>query len=90
MMLFIELAGVPENYLIRYCFDAAFVVATLVDGFQFDAKRPIYFQEVIGGTGVSWALGAILYQASLIPVTGSFPRSFVELASQMKIDVEDA
>jgi hypothetical protein len=89
MMLFIEFAEVPEKFLVRYCFDAAFVVATLVDGFEFDAKRPIYFQEVIGGTGVSWALGAILYQVGLVPVTGSFPRSLLE-TSQMEIDIEDA
>ncbi len=88
-MLLFELAEVPEKYLIRYCFDAAFVVATLVDGFEFDVNRPIYFQELIGGTGVSWALGAILYQVGLVPVTGSFPHSLVEM-SQMEIDVEDA
>lgn len=63
--------GIKEKFLVRYCFDAAYVVGTLTDGFHFNAQRPIYFQDDIGGTGVSWALGAILYQVGMLPVTGS-------------------
>jgi hypothetical protein len=46
-----------------YCFEAAWILATLRDGFGFPpTSRQVRFEDEIGGISTSWALGAVAHE----------------------------
>lgn len=52
----------------RFCFYAAYSTALLQDGYGFPGtSRAITFSNKVDGTDMSWALGAILFEANLLP-----------------------
>lgn len=61
----------------RYCFYAAYATALLRDGYGFtNGSRAITFTNQVGGTDLSWALGAILFEANLLPARFDPPYAF--------------
>ena len=68
--------GAPyrKAHLQFYCFNSAYVYATLVDGYGFESKWPddtgsqITFSKTFsGGKPASWAMGAVLHYEQTIP-----------------------
>jgi len=64
----IERMGEVTKYTYAYCFDAMYLHALLHEGYGFDEDSTnIYLQEKISNYSVGWALGAMLYEANLLP-----------------------
>jgi len=60
---------VPSKLLPIYCLTGNYIHAMLVHGFHFNDgdTTTLTFTGDIGGTTLNWALGAMIYEASLLP-----------------------
>lgn len=58
----------PNEFLDTLCFSATYIYELLHDGYGFGVDSTyIRFVGEVDGTDMGWALGAILYQANLLP-----------------------
>jgi len=58
----------PSDFLYAYCFDAMYFYALLHEGYGFDEEsNSIAMTKTIGDYSVGWALGAMMYEANLLP-----------------------
>jgi len=61
--------GTKDPYLKMYCFDGIYIINLLNKGFRFSMNQNITVTNNIGNYEVAWALGAMIVEASLLPIT---------------------
>lgn len=54
----------------NFCFNAAFMVNLIGEGYGLDLDRPINFEEEVNGVDIGWTLGAMIYEVNLLFPSG--------------------
>ena len=60
--------GVEDSYLKIYCMTSSYITSILTRGFKFPQDEPrIYVTDKINSSSLSWSLGGLIAEASLLP-----------------------